>query len=460
MIAGSLLILLCIVAAGLGLVSLSGSRSLRLLSRSEKLALTLLFGLFACSFTLLMAVFAGFSLSLAWPVTSLIAGLVMMIFKRRNFSAIVQNHSSFCPELSPVLRIFFLIGAGVLLFWVISAALFLPTLDYDGLVIWSYRVRILLQERTLYTASLLDPVRIIAQPRHPYLITMMDLLFQLPKMRYSFPLMHFPLILIYLSYLCIGWNCARFVTGNIRKTILISSLVLLPAVPVELIVVSAREPIVAVFALTSIYLLCLWMSEGGRTFAIGSAICALMVQQAKIDGLPFAAGWVFGIVLYLSLSGDVVRRRDAWIALCVFLLSVPWLIVKRRIPASPMDPPFMSNYAALTAVRWRFVPRVLWMVMGELFLRPEVYGFAPHAALVALALGWRRNTVLKRLTVLAGPAAAAAAVFIIYVLRQGNLPVERNSSISRHLISFVPAMILAAWYQPAGSLKAKTSGIS
>lgn len=435
-----------VVLTGAAALLLLSRETLLLLSRLEKLGTALLLGLCIQSFAALLLIFAGVKLSGWMPVGISAVALAFIVVRSANLTALVASASPpLEPASMPLVRVLFAAGAVVMFTFVVLAVIGLPTFDYDGLVIWTTRIKVLLAERTIYSEALRDPERLIPQPKHPFLIPVMQALFCLPGKMPSFAAAQAPYVWVYAAYLCLAWCAARFADSIAAKIVLAASLILLPAIPAELFVVSAREPIVAVFALASTYFLSMYLGDSRRGYLVISGFFALMVQQAKIDGLPFAAGWIAAVV-FLAAS-RIAARKDAACAVALLALAVPWWLVKRQIPASPFDPPYMTDYSALLGVQLVNVARVAWLIASELFLRPELYGFAPHAMVVALAVGWTRQNLRDRLLALLPAVTAAAAVFAVYVLRQGELPAERNASITRHVMGFLPAMILAAWFR-------------
>ena len=307
----------------------------------------------------------------------------------------------------------------------------------------------LFEERDIYSASLRDPVRIVAQPLHPYLLPLAELPYALARGRFSYQVLHVPYVLVVLGFVGLAVSCARRMSCQWRRQGVAVALLLLPCIPTGFSMLSAREPFMGVFALAAVYCLSRWEEDPRREFLLSGAFFALVMQQTKIEGLPFLCGWVVGVLVLCVRRDDRRGARLAqlpWVGL-VLACAVPWMIVRQGIPRAHIDP-FMADYRSVMSFRSGSLLASVRLLVSELFLRPELYAFTPWVVVAAILSGWRKGAVSARIAVLLAPVVCMLAVLMIYALRQEQLGSERNVSISRRVVCFLPGLTLAAFYLP------------
>ncbi|MEI7633948.1 MAG: hypothetical protein WCK47_06675 [bacterium] len=466
---------------GLAVLSFFREHTLRRMARAEKFAFALLFGLAVPALISLMLLFTGARLNGWWWTSTFAVCAALLIARRGSLTRLSPSPAPVKP-LFGSLPIGALVAAGVVVLfaWNIVSSLLLPTTDYDGIVIWSYRLEVLFNERTIFTESLRDPQRLIAQPLHPYLLPMIEIVYALTFGSLATAATHIPYILVYAVYIALSVSAARLAPEPRRCAVMAAALLLMPVMATGFSTLSAREPFMAVYGLAAVFCLARWQKDRSPEYLISGAFFALVIQQIKIEGLPFAAGWMAAALVeglttkpdpsaggfertspeaaadQQPVSAPPSRPRSLMLmfalAAALVMLALPWHFVKAGIPRAHADP-FMSDYSLSALVSPRHLPFVCMLILREVLFRPEYYAFAGYAVLVGLGSGWRRRNALRRLVLLAAPVVCLCAVAAIYSQRQADLPPERNASITRRIVVFLPAMVFAAWYLPRGRRK-------
>ena len=448
---GVILLVLGQMATGLLVIAFAGDAVCRALSRKARLAYAYLAGMGAQSLAILLLAFEGVPLSGWWWSGMCAASVAMLVLcpsLLRRVVAPSPPHAS--RATSPPLALLFAAALLALVSWAAIAAFTLPVMDYDGIVIWWHRVRVLFAERTLVTPSLRDPLRYVAQPLHPYLLPVLETGYCIAFGGAVSAAQKTPHLLCYGAYLVVAADALGRFADNWRRTAGAAALLLLPAMATASTFLSAREPFMAVYAFAAVVCLFLWVETEADGFVALGAFFALLCQQTKIEGLPVAVGWVGGAALCaVAFETRRQRRLAALLAtLPVFLLAVPWRLARGAIPAVNIDP-FMADYASILSISATNVLSVAGVVARELLFRPELYGLGAFVALAGLASGWTRGNTLRRLALLLAPAAVLGAVVLVYALRQDQLPAARNASITRRLIVVFPALVFACLAAPS-----------
>jgi len=467
-IASALCIVLVVAAqfmCGLTVLSFFRGRTMSRMPRAEKIAFAVLFGLAFPAFISLMMLFTGARLSGWWWTTIFALCAALLIIRRGSIARLRGRPIAPKPIFSSPAIASVVVAAVVVLFsWNVLAALLLPTMDYDGIVIWSYRLKVLFTERTIYTESLRDPARFVAQPLHPYLLPMIEIVCPLAIGKLSSAAVHVPYILVYAAYIALSVCAARMVQESRRSAVMAASLLLMPVMATGFSMLSAREPFMAVFGLAAVYCLACWQRRRSVEYLLAGAFFVLVMQQTKIEGLPLAAGWIIAVLFDGLMAGDTqtvavhkpgVFNRSRFariviilsIAIGLMFLALPWHMVKSGIPRAHADP-FMSDYSLSSLVSPRHLPFACLLIIRDALFRPEYYAFAGFAVLAGLATGWRWRNAAGRAVLLSAPIVCLCAAAAIYSQRQKDLPPERNASVSRRVVVFFPALVFAAWHIP------------
>ncbi|MGC8840183.1 MAG: hypothetical protein ACP5QZ_01855 [Candidatus Sumerlaeaceae bacterium] len=416
-------------------------------SRATKAAIILLCGLLVPGLFLLFLLCLSFPFDSQWLYAIGALGAVITIFRRNEILGHWRTRSSSTstPSRFPIALA---IGLLALAVWTTLAAICLPSVDYDSIVIWSYRVRVLLTENTLYTPSLRDPLRIAPMPKHPYLLPVIEAAF-CGRSGFSQLATHIPHLGFYFSFVFLAIGVAREWFAGELRFVFLAAMLLMPAPSVQWWLEGAREPAIGVAAFWSTYWFIRWMHEPTRhaTAFIGLAVAAM--YHMKIEGAVFAAGTLAAMLTVALLSADERRLRLWQVAGVAFLFgffAVPWLISKALIPPTTQDYDFTEGFAKGWGRRLHFVPTVMWMGFSEIFLRPELYGVAPHLAVVWLARGIRQRTWRIVLPAIFPTALCLAGILAIYVVRQEQLGAARNVTFSRRFVCVMPTFVLVAAY--------------
>lgn len=430
---------------GLALVSALGRPALVAMGRWEKAGLALLGGMLASAFVALLAMMGGMRLGPApWIAVTAVAAVALAARPRATASLFARGYPA--EPLFPERWMGWAIAVPMfaLVSWSILAAVTLPTTDYDGIVIWSYRVKVLLAEGMLDSPSLRDPSRFVAQPLHSYLLPVLEAGYCLAAGGYSEAACRVPHAVFYLGYLMVVGGAAGMVQRAGWRLAVGASLLLMPLMATGASMLSAREPVTAACALASTLLLARWAGSGHGPLLAGSALFALLVHQLKFEGTPFAMGWAAGVVVLVMRSKQPNRAgTQAVAAAAVFLLAIPWALEKRGIPPVNIDP-FMADWTQVFQLRVPHLATAAWLLVSEILFRPELYGVAGLVAIAALARGWRGGDAWRSLALLAPVGALVAAVILVYAMRQSQLPEERNSSITRRALIILPTLVFAA----------------
>lgn len=352
-----------------------------------------------------------------------------------------------------------LAGVGVLglLSWVVAAAIFLPTTDYDALTIWSYRDKVLLTEHTLFTPSLMDPLRFNPMPHHPYMIPIMETSYAMAAGAFRYWAIHVPYVLFYLGFLGLAFGAGKAAGSSWRGGAIAASLALMPAMAVQPLMNSGREPYMAIMAFGAVYYAGRWLEEPEGAWLALSVCFAAALHQTKIEGTPFIAGYAMGILLFCALTKgefQIRKKQIGWAVLAFVVIMVPWNHVSGSIPKSNHEYGFtngiLSNVHPLGVVM--AVPYVLYLMISEFMFRPELFGVAPLAIVAGVTGGWRRENAPARLALLAGPAALLLTLLGLYAVRQTQLDVMKDNnallSLSRRILVVGPALVYACLYLP------------
>jgi hypothetical protein len=455
------LLVLSQFATGAALLCLVPDNVLRMLPRFVKLGMAMLLGLAAQTGAGLFLLLSGASLTGWWWVVFGGAGVLLLCGRWKALAALTARGESECTLEPPPVRFLVFAGATVLFVWCVASALFVPTTDYDGIAIWSYRVKVLLHEGSLNGDSLRDPWRIAPMPRHPYFLPVLETAYCLAGGGFSFAASHVPGILLYFSYLCVALGSTGLIAGKRLRAVAAASLLLMPAIAVQFWLEGPREPAIGVYAFAAVYCLALWIGQPSLSLVLLAAVFAVTAQQIKVEGTPIAAGVLAGAFL-IAASSDGDRRlrlRQCLVAAAVVaVVALPWYLSRAAIPESRQDYDFTEGFGSNFADRIRALPFVGRMVASEFFVRPELYGIAPFAVVWGLATRWKRTVFPVRLALLIAPGLCLAGILAIYAVRQGQLSPERNVTFSRRIACVMPALVFAALCIPGRRADSKCDG--
>lgn len=432
------------VLVGIATISLLQPSTLRTLPRLFRAGSALLLGVAVSGFLTLLPAMAGATIHLWWWGTLAVGALFVTVIRRTAIrNLFTPDAGRVCFPGGPLA----FLGLGVLLAWVTLDCFALPVHEYDGLVIWSYRLRVLAHEHTLFADSLRDPERVIPQPVHPYLLPMCQLPYAMIRPDAWLRLAQIPMVMVYAGYLLMVVGAAKSL-GSTRGALLICCAGLLPCLGFGITEISSREPFMGFLGFASVVLLAFWAENPRPGYLILGAAAAFLMQQTKIEGLPFAGGWCMGVLLVSVGDNPRVRFRQL-VACAVFvLLTLPWAMMKSHIHAGHVDP-VLRDYSVATKFRVSDVLTIVRLLAVEVTCRPELYGLAAFGMFAGVLTGWKRRNALRRLAVFAAPLACLCAICAIYAVRQTELPQERNASLTRRLLCVLPAMAFAAAYAPA-----------
>lgn len=452
---GPLAASVCLFTWGLALLSFLPARSIRIMPRCERLAAALLGGMFAGAYVGLLLLFCGLRLQGYWAPALGAAGAAILLLRRGRLRGMLGPPEMPEPACGvgppPIVAALSLLGTAFLAAWMIGAAALLPALDYDSLAIWSYRVKVLLRERSIYSPSLLDPLRFNPMPKHPYLLPVLEAFYMFPGGVYSYTAAHVPHALGYVAHCAFG--LALLLSSGRRPRIWIAAIALLtmPAVAAAFSIESPREPLIGILGGFAAWFLIRWANGFRFEFLLMAAGFAFAAQQTKIEGMPLLLGLLPGAALIAAGSQSERRaafKQVALVCILAVLLAAPWYLFRKAMPASAHGYDFSTGFGSDFGARVRALPRIARMTLSEAFLRPELYGLAGYAVLAGLVRGWSRRNWMERIGLLISPAMCCAAVLAIYTVRQGQLPPERNVTLSRRFMCFVPALVLASLAYP------------
>ncbi len=459
MIVGSVLAALSQLCVGCAVMALVPSTALREHSRCAKLAVVLLSGLALTTLFMMMLLCLGGHWDIRWVYAWGATGSVVVVLRMRNF----LSHWKFCANEAPTRvsapLIPIIMSLAALGLWVVVAAACLPSVDYDSIAIWSYRVRVLLTEGTLYSRSLRDPLRIAPMPKHPYFVPVMEAIY-CGSQGFSHVATHVPHLVLYAVYLLLSVAFVKeSLSGRLRDAGL-AALVAMPAPAVQWWLEGAREPVIGVASVWSLYWLIVWLRSRAFVALLFMGLGALTNYHVKIEGAVLAAGFLLAVFI-AGLTAPTHRahriRQALAVAVGVAFLSLPWVIAKATIPPSQQDYDFTHGFTWGWAERLRWVPPVMWMFVSETFLRPELYALSPLAATIWLACGLRRRTVREAMIVLLPIVLCMAGIFAIYVIRQEQLGPARNTTFSRRFVCFIPTLVLASAYLAERAKRSRNS---
>lgn len=347
---------------------------------------------------------------------------------------------------------FCIVAAGCLACWVVLSAIKIPTADFDGLAIWSLRLKALIRDRTLYSVTLHDPLSLTPMLRHPYLLPMVQLPYCLAVGSAADTAAHVPQIAWYFCYLALAFSSARLQPTWNSRAIMAVTVALIPAIAIGLNLESSseREPMMGILGLASVFYLSRWNTTRVRGFLWLAFAFAFAMQQIKVEGSAFLVGLIAGaVIMGLNSSRDKSNMRDVAVGIAALILAaLPWEIVRRHIPLSTRDMNYTAGAVTHFGERLRAIPPVARVLGSELFFRPESYAFSPHAALFGLIAGWNRTVARIRVSLLLAPALCLAAICAIYCIRQETLPPAYNRSFSRRMLVLMPALVFACIYRP------------
>jgi len=444
-ISAPLLTLVSHICVGCGTLACIAPEKLIDVSRWVKCALIVVSGMIISTLLLLLLLLASFPFDVrviyaCGCVGALLTALKIRAFHRHFF------HGSTTEAVIPVLRVFVFVGVAALFLWVVVAALCLPSVDYDSIAIWGYRVRVLIEEKTLYTDSLRDPFRIAPMPKHPYFIPVLEASF-CGNADFSYWACHLPHVLFYIAYLSLCVGAAREWFHGSMRWLALSALVVMPAPAVQWWLEGAREPAIGVLAVWNTYWFIRWLRKPTLLEVCLVAIGCAAMYHVKVEGAVLAGGWALAMVCSCISWGEARRARihqTAFLLLIVGAVAVPWLVSKSLIPPSTQDYDFTEGFASGWGRRVNLIFPVLWMAVSEIILRPELYGLSPHLALGLLLVSFRSISARKLFLVLLPLGLCLCGIVAIYIVRQEQLGPSRNATFSRRFICVVPACVLAS----------------
>jgi hypothetical protein len=433
---------LAVAALGSAVLGISGRAVLVLLTPWERAGFAVLVGMIAGCLVSLFALLAGLALSGWWWAILGGVGFIMSVFRWRDLSVLAVPLTARCTRIESM------ISAAMALMFVWSAiiVLTLPPMDYDSLAIWGHRLQVLLEERTLNTGSLRDPMRFIAQPLHPYFVPVLEASFCLIAGGYAAAARNAPYLLAYGCYLVMVVGASRRIDRPWRRLSLMAAAGLMPVLPTAPVLLSAREFLMAVFAFACVRAMILWVESGTTGAVVLASLFAVACQQVKIEGLPFAVGFLMGVTFWVAAGGTGWRQGAVCLASAatVFVVAVPWSLARRAIPAVNTEG-LVKGFDVNLAFNARHLGDATVVLLSEIFARPELYGLAGLALLAGLATGWRRSSWRMRLTILLPPMILLAAIFANLSARVGEGP-ERLYSLPRRTMILLPCFLLASLY--------------
>lgn len=447
-----------LVAAGYGLLALAPAATLHRMLRLEKFGAALLLGQGAVALGVLFGLFAGGTLSGTWYAGGCGLGLFLLLLGHRKWGALwlCRADGASLPMFPAPVVLFLLPGFLALAGWAVLAAAFLPTVDYDSLATWTYRVRVLFAERNLYVEALRDPVRLVPMRQHPFLLPVMEVGPVFALGRFSYAATHLPHVMTLAGFYALSWAAVRRLAHagkTARAGALFAALLLMPAPAVQLSQESVREIMIGFYGLGAVYFLARWAETPRWLFILLAGFYGLVAQQIKVEGIPFVLGLALGAALLQVGSEARVRRLrllqwGAAVALVAWL-ALPWWVVLNTLPQPTVHGyDFSADLDVTFGDRLRAVPKVMRVALSELFARPELYGLSCFAAIAGLGYGWSRRNAAARFALLAAPAACLAGILMVYLGRNERLPAERNVTFSRRMMCAVPALVFAGVYIP------------
>lgn len=415
----------------------------------------------------LLALLAGARLAAWWPAALLGAGLVAVaLARRRRFPdgrpptvLAASDPDSLLRRINPFPWFILLPGiVGLVL------GLTLPTTDYDGLAIWSYRTRVLLEERTFYTPSLLDTLRLVPMREHPYLLPASESLWCVAGGGFSWLGQRAPHAVMVVGWLMLSLTAWRPLGLDPSwRWIVAAALAALSSAVLGPWMESAREPIIGMLlGLGTLYFVEWLRRPAWPTALFVAAFSTVLAQQIKVEGSAGLAGFVPAVVLaWLVEKRGSVERRLRWSALwraflLIGVMALPWALMHRVLAEGGVGYDLTTGMSSGWQERKDGFLIVFWLTVTEVGARPEIYGFAlPLALMTVLSLLWRNGLVwnwrcwvraacpfLPVLTVL-------VAVGLVYVVRQEQLPMERNLTYSRRIYAVMPGLIVALLALPS-----------
>ncbi|MCX7625206.1 MAG: hypothetical protein N2Z21_03225 [Candidatus Sumerlaeaceae bacterium] len=446
MMGSVLLALIAQLGVGSGVLAFLPPHALERISRYTKVAIVLFCGLTVSGLSMLVLLCLGMPLAVEWfYALGALGATGAALFVRRFRDHWVVT----CPNNSTLAANFPLtLGTIALATWVVLAALCLPSVDYDSIAIWSYRVRVLLHEGSLYCDSLRSPLRIAPMPKHPYFLPVVEALY-CGRSGFSHAVTHVPHLAFYAVYVLVVLAFSREWFSCGRRLLVRAALLCMPAPAVLWWLEGAREPAIGVAAVWCVYWLIHWLHKPTFTATVLCALGLATMYHIKVEGVAIAVGMCAAFVLGVLLSATDRRERAKQAVFVIVLLivfAVPWEISKKLMPPSQQDYDFTAGFDSGWFGRLPVVPYVLWMAFGEIFLRPELYGAAPHLAAAWLLLALRRSTWRHAVIVLLPLALCFGGILAIYVVRQEQLGPARNVTFSRRFVCFIPAAVLATAY--------------
>lgn len=343
-------------------------------------------------------------------------------------------------------------------------ALTRPTTDYDGIAIWSYRTRVLISEKTFWTPSLLETLRLVPMREHPYLLPATEALWSVGGgAGFSWMAHRAPALTMILGWLLLSTQAPALLrwprTFHLPVTIALAAI---PAILFGPWTESAREPLIGILAGTATLAFALFLRLPHQPFLAALALLAMaLAHNLKVEGTPPLLGLILALFFLPLLNPKSLPLHQAIrLSLLLLILILPWLIIRQAIPPGP------HGYALTTGIATGWTQRgtelilVFWLILTDLFLRPEIFGLS---LLLTLTLLWQRhqsatsrstqtflNTrhFLRPLLPLLPALLLLAAILAIYTVRQDQLPAERNVTLTRRLFALFPSLLIGLLAYP------------
>ncbi len=356
----------------------------------------------------------------------------------------------------------------IILFLTASVAaifiLAMPTTDYDGLTLWSYRTRVFVREGIWDTPALFDPLRLVAMREHPYLLPSAEALWCVGAGGFSWMGQRGPHALMVLGWVMLAasaWRplgiCASW------RWVVAGALLAMPAATLGPWFESAREPLIGMLLGFATLLLVQWMRDPGAVHALLiGALAAALAQQIKVEGTPGLAGFFAAMTVTAFLepwsAPESRLRRSAYLRALLILgvVILPWELIRRGLENSPHGYDVTTGLTHGWDQRVDAILLVLRLTLTEMFFRPEIHAFSLTLALATTVFLMAHSGVSRRWRDWCRAACAflpalciLVAVGAVYVVRQEQLPMERNLTYSRRMFAVMPGLLVAVLALPA-----------
>lgn len=323
-----------------------------------------------------------------------------------------------------------------------------PIFEWDSVVIWGMKARVLFESpltprpwyfsEVRYNASHLD---------YPLLMPMM-LAGAYGAMRQAYePAARAVLPMLFAGFILLHYSAVRFNVSRPKALLLTIMVLCAPYLLSQATLGTADVPLATFHAGALIYM-SRWIAERQRSDMIFAAVFTLLAGLTKAEGLPLA---LLSAILLTAFAAHGIRRRTIALDLLIFVgvISVGlglWIAWRAFIPHTDEDYVGRARWSILIENISR-LPTILRAFAHHLF-DPTKFGIVSPTLVVFAAIGYRGFRSANILFLWVFLLSHLLLYVLIYVITPWDLTALIRDSMDRLIIHIIPTaglLIAAHW---------------